>query len=165
MDPHCNSPCPIALLLVAFAFGRPSCSNFGGQSFRRFLDPHCNSPCPIALLLVVFAFGRPSCSNFGGQSFRRFFRKTKLIKFLGVGDWSLRGSDLNLIKSLESGPGLPEDQLDQILGQDQSSKTDRTRAEEFWGRYLQQICTWFVETCRFTASRGVADGSKIEHCT
>ena len=30
MDPHRNSPCPIALLLVAFAFGRPSCSNFGG---------------------------------------------------------------------------------------------------------------------------------------
>ena len=86
------------------------------------MDPHCNSPCPIALLLVAFAFGRPSCSNFGGQSFRRFFRKTKLIKFLGVGDWSLRGSDPNLIKSLESAPGLPEDQLDQILGQDQSSK-------------------------------------------
>ena len=33
--PTLQRPCPIALLLVAFAFGRPSCSNFGGQSFRR----------------------------------------------------------------------------------------------------------------------------------
>ena len=55
-------------------------------------------------------------------------------------------------------------QLDQIFGiRTDVRKTDRTRAEEFSGRHLQQIWTWFLEICRFMASRGVGDGSEIVH--
>ena len=63
--------------------------------------PMLQQSVSVTLLLVAFAFGRPSCSNLGGQSFRQFFRKTKLIKFLGLGLVPSR-SDSNLIKSLES---------------------------------------------------------------
>ena len=79
--------------------------------------------------------------------------------------WLLREEDSKLDQIVGVWTG-PENQLAQIFEiMTGLPSTDRTRAEEFWERYLQQICAWFVEICRFTASRSVTDCSKIEHCT
>ena len=78
------------------------------------MDPHCNSPCPIALLLVAFAFRRPSCSNLGVSPSADSSGRPS--SFWGR-NWSFRErpEQDQMIKSLESGPGLPENQLDQIF--------------------------------------------------
>ena len=94
--------------------------------------PMLQQSVSVTLLLVAFAFGRPSCSNLGGQSFRRFFRKTKLIKFLGLGLVPSR-ERLELDQIVGVRTGLPEDQLDQIFGSGPVFQTQTVRERRNFG--------------------------------